>query len=46
MSEIFMINLLGIKSKNMMKLEKLQHGKEITQQDVCQTINTLKIIIN
>ena len=34
--QTFMINQLMIKSKNMMKLEKLQQDKEmITQQDVC-----------
>ena len=36
MAEAFMINQLLIKSKSMMKLEKLQQEKEmITQQDVC-----------
>ena len=36
MAETFMNNQLMIKSKSMMKLEKLQHEKEmITQQDVC-----------
>ena len=36
MAEIFMISQLMIKSKNMMKLRKLQHDKEmIIQQDVC-----------
>ena len=36
MAETFMINQLMIKSKRMMRLEKLQQDKEmITQQDVC-----------
>ena len=36
MAEIFMVNLLEIKSKNLMKLEKLQQDKEmIIQQDAC-----------
>ena len=36
MAESFMINQLMIKLKNMKKLEKLQHDKEmIIQQDVC-----------
>ena len=35
MAETFMINQLMIKSESMMKLERLQQGKEmITQQDV------------
>ena len=35
-TEVFMINQLTIKSKNMMKLEKLQLGKEmIMQHDIC-----------
>ena len=47
MAELFMINLLANNSKNMMKLERFQQGKNmITQQDVCWNINTLKTIIN
>ena len=43
----FMINQLAIKSKNMMKLEKLQQIKEIiTQQVVCWIINISKISTN
>ena len=44
---MFMNNLLMIKSKNMMRLEKLQQEKEmISQHDVCKIIITSKIIIN
>ena len=47
MPEIFMINQLMIKSKNMVKLEKIQQVKEmIIQQDICKIINTSKIIIS
>ena len=36
MAETFMINQLMMQSKNMMKLERLQQGKEmITQQVAC-----------
>ena len=38
---------LMMKSKSMMRLERLQQGKEmIIQQVVCYLINTLEIIIN
>ena len=47
MAELFMINLLATNSKNMMKLERLQHDKDmIIQQDVCWIINNLKTITN
>ena len=47
MAELFMINLLATNSKNVMKLERLQHDKEmIIQQDVCWIINNLKTITN
>ena len=42
-----MINQLMIKSKSIMKLERLQQDKEMTtQQDVCYNINISKIVIN
>ena len=45
MAEIFLVNLLDIKSENMMKLEKIQQNKEmISQQDICQILYTTKII--
>ena len=47
MAETFMINQLMMQSKNMMKLERLQQGKEmITQQVVCQIMFTLTRIMN
>ena len=47
MAAIFMINQFLIRSKSMMKLEKLQQEKEmITQLDVCYITNISKIITN
>ena len=46
MAETFVINQLMIKSKSMMKLEKMQQEKEmITQLVACKIVNILKTII-